>query len=119
QHGGPYPRTEAAVLRDRESGLFLLSSYLQSLSEPALCGVLSFRGPPQTRRRRHCVAGPAPVSGLALLCCGVPLQEDVLQLEDREIRKVHSLFPSPGNRAGTGLLSLVRGKNTLSRCPSL
>ena len=40
------------------------------------------------------------VPGLAHVRVGLPLQEDVLQLVDRQVREVHPLLPAPGDRSG-------------------
>ena len=42
-----------------------------------------------------------------------PVQEDLLQLEDRKVGEVHPVLPAPRNRPGAGLLPFVRRPHPL------
>src|SRR5437879_9379063 len=56
---------------------------------------------------------------LAHVRLGLPLQEDLLQLVDRQGREVHPVLSAPRKRAASGVLPLMRGAYPLYRPAAL
>ena len=112
-------RTAGAVVRRRAAGVLLLPADLQSLPESGLRGGLSLRGAVQAGRGRHRAAGSETLPGLAGLRGGLPLQEDVLQLVDRQVGEVHSVLPPRGDGPGAGLLPQLRRPDPLPGCAAV
>ena len=59
----------------------------------------------QARRGRHRLDRPERVPRVALLRLGVPVQEDLLQLADRQVGEVHPVFPRASRRGRRRLAS--------------
>ena len=69
----------------------------------------------QARGRRHRADRPGQVPRLAHVRLGLPLQEDLLQLEERQGREVHLLLPAHRGRPAHGVLRDLRRPHPLPR----
>ena len=92
---------------DRAGGVQLPASDLQPLPQPGVRRRLPIRRDLQARRGRHRARQRGQVPGVADVRGGVPLQEGVLQLVDRQVGEVHPLLPADGDRSGTGVRPLL------------
>ena len=93
--------------------------YLPRLCEhclnPACVGGLSFRRHLQARGRRHRSDRPGQVPRLAHVRVRLSLQEDLLQLVERQIREVHLLLSAHRGRPADRVLGDLRRPHPLSR----
>ena len=81
---------------------------LRALPEPGVHGVLPVRCDLQAGRGRHRPRRPGPVPRLAAVHHRVPVQEGLLQPQDRQGREVHVLLPAHRGRAADGVLGDLR-----------
>ena len=66
-------------------------------------------------RGRHRPGRPGPLPRLAAVHHRLPVQEDLLQPQDRQGREVHVLLPADRGRAADGVLGDLRGPAALHR----
>jgi hypothetical protein len=78
--------------------MMYLPRLVRALPQPDLRGVLPLGCDLQARGRRHCPDRPGKVPRLAHVRLGLPVQEDLLQLEDRQVGEVHLLLPAHRGR---------------------
>ena len=83
--------------------MMYLPQPVRALPEPGLRGELPERQHLQARRRRHRADRPGQVPRLAHVRERLPLQEDLLQLEERQGREVHFLLPAHRSRPAHGV----------------
>ena len=88
---------------------------LRALPQSELRGLLPLRRDLQARGGRHRPDRPGEVPRLADVRLGLPLQEDLLQLGERQIREVHLLLPAHRERPADGVLGDLRRAHPLSR----
>ena len=93
--------------------------YLPRLCEhclnPACVGVLPERRDLQARGRRHRPDRPGQMPRLAHVRQRLPVQEDLLQLEDRQVREVHLLLPAHRDGRADRVLGNLRRPHPLPR----
>ena len=99
--------------RARAARLLLPAADLQPLRQPELRRRLPGGRDLQARRGRRGAPLPGEVPGLADVHLRLPLQEDLLQLVDREVREVRALLPADRDRPGAGVLPLLRRAHPL------
>ena len=92
---------------------------LRALPQSELRRLLPFRFDLQAGGGRHRPDRPGQVPRLADVRLRLPLQEDLLQLDVRQSRKVHLLLPAHRGRASHGLLGNLRRPHPLSRRAAL
>ena len=103
----------------RKCLLALPAPAVRALPQPGLRRLLPLRRALQARRGRHRARGPGALPGLALLRLRLPVQEDLLQLEDRPGGEVPLLLPPHGGRPADALRPQLRGPHPLHRGPAL
>jgi nitrate reductase beta subunit len=81
----------------------LSATHLRALPEPVMYGVLSLRRDLQARRRWHRLGRSRSLPRLAAMRDRLPVQEDLLQPQDRQGRKVHLLLSAGRGRIANGL----------------
>ena len=77
----------------------LPAAHLRALPQPVLHGVLPVRRDLQARGGRHRPGRPGPLPRLAPVHHRMPVQEDLLQPQDRQGREVHALLSAARGRA--------------------
>ena len=93
----------------------LPAPHLRALPEPVVRGVVPQRRDLQARGGRHRPRRPGPLPRLADVRLGLPLQEGLLQPQDRQGREVHVLLPPRRGRHPDRLLGDLRGPAALHR----
>ncbi len=88
---------------------------VRALPQPGLRRHLPERGDLQARRRRYCADRPGQVPRLAHVPDRLSVQENLLQLEERQVREVHLLLPAHRSRAADGVFGDLRGPHSLPR----
>ena len=99
--GRPDPEEDERVGEGRvREGLHVLpAAHLRALPQPVVRGVVPVGCDVQARRRRHRARRPGRVPRLAHVRLGVPVQEGLLQPQDRQGREVHDVLPAHRGRA--------------------
>ncbi len=82
---------------------------VRALPQPGVRGFLPEWRDLQARGGRHRSHRPGEVPRLAHVHQRLPVQEDLLQLEERQIREVHLLLPAHRGRHADHLLGNLRG----------
>ena len=121
--GPPRPHRRAGPSRVRGQGPLraradlhvLPAADLRALPQPVVHGVLPLGGDLQARRGRHRPGRPGPVPWLAAVHHRLPVQEDLLQPQDRQGREVHVLLPTDRGGPADGLLGDLRRAAALPR----
>ena len=88
---------------------------VRALPQPGLRRGLPLRRDLQARGGRHRPDRPGQVPRLAHVRVRLPLQEDLLQLVERQIREVHLLLSAHRGRPADGVLGDLRRPHPLSR----
>ena len=116
----PHPG-RAARRCSSSSGMALLlpAAHLQPLPQPGLRRLLSVGRDLQARRGRRGAHQPVGLPRLAHVRHRLPLQEDLLQLEHRQVGEVHPLLSAPRVRPRAGVHALLRRPHPLPRRPAL
>ncbi|SLH27523.1 Uncharacterised protein [Mycobacteroides abscessus subsp. abscessus] len=121
--GGPRPAAEPAVrageTRVRADLHVLPAAHLRALPQPLVRGLVPLRRDLQARRGRHRARRPGRLPRLAPVRHRLPVQEDLLQPQDRQGREVHLLLPAGGGRHPDGVLGDLRGQVALHRRDAL
>jgi|GEM_PF-3933054 len=86
---------------------------VRALPQPGVRGLLPERGDLQARGRWHRPDRSGEVPRLAHVHQRLPVQEDLLQLEERQIREVHLLLPAYRSRHAHRVLGNLRGPHPL------
>ena len=86
---------------------------VRALPEPGLRGELPVGLDLQARGRRHRADRPGQVPRLAHVRFRLPVQEDLLQLEERQGREVHLLLPAHRSRPADRVLGDLRRPHPL------
>ena len=92
---------------------------LRALPQPVVRGVLPERRDLQARGGRHRPGRPGPLPRLADVHHRLPLQEGLLQPQDRQGREVHLLLPADRGRHPDRVLGDLRGPAALHRAGAL
>ena len=106
-------RAEGDVLDLREHLHDVPAAPVRALPEPGLCRQLPVRLYLQARGRRHRAGGSGQVPGLAHVHLRLPVQEDLLQLAERQGREVHLLLSAHRGRPADRVLRDLRGPDPL------
>ena len=88
---------------------------VRALPQPGVRGGLPLRRHLQARGGRHRPHRPGQVPRLAHVRVGLPLQEDLLQLVERQIREVHLLLSAHRGGPADGVLGDLRRPHPLPR----
>ena len=96
---GPSRVRGQGPVRARADLHVLPAADLRALPQPVVHGVLPLGRDLQARRGRHRPGRPGPVPWLAAVHHRLPVQEDLLQPQDRQGREVHVLLPADRGRA--------------------
>ena len=86
-------------VRVREDVHVLPAADLRALPQPRVYGLMPLRRDLQAGRGRHRPRRPGPLPRLAPVHHGLPVQEDLLQPQDRQGGEVHVLLPPHRGRA--------------------
>ena len=105
---------EGDVFHLREHLPHVPAQAVRALPEPDLRRLLPLRLNLQARGRRHRAGRPGQVPRLAHVHLGLPVQEDLLQLEDRQGGEVHLLLPAHRGRPAHRVLRILRRPHPLS-----
>ena len=95
--------------------MMYLPQALRALPQPGLRRRLPLGRDLQARGGRHRPHRPGQVPRLADVRLRLPVQEDLLQLVERQVREVHLLLPADRGRAADGVLGDLRRPHPLSR----
>ncbi len=112
-------RAKGDVLDVREHLHDVSAAPLRALPEPDLRRVVPVRLGLQARGRRHRARRPGQVPRLAHVHLRLPVQEDLLQLADRQGREVRVLLPAHRGRPADRVLGNLRRAHPLSRRDAL
>ncbi|SPS00970.1 conserved hypothetical protein [Cupriavidus taiwanensis] len=97
-------RAEGDVLDLREHLHDVPAAPVRALPEPGLRGLVPVRLDLQARGRRHRAGRPGQVPRLAHVHLGLPVQEDLFQLAERQGREMPVLLSAHRGRPAHGLL---------------
>ncbi|KAG0958845.1 hypothetical protein G6F31_012246 [Rhizopus arrhizus] len=104
---------EGNLRRLREDLHDVPAAPVRALPEPGVrIGVPVWRDL-QARGRRHRADRPGQVPWLAHVRVGLPVQEDLLQLEERQVGEVHLLLPAQRDGRADRVLGDLRGSHPL------
>ena len=92
---------------------------VRTLPQPDLCGLLPLWRDLQARGGRHRADRPGEMPRLADVRLGLPLQEGLLQLGNRQIREMHPVLSPDRKRQPDRLFGNLRRSNPVSRCHPL
>ena len=118
REGAPGVRGQDQV-RVRADLHVLPAADLRALPEPVVHGLLPVRRDLQAGRGRHRARRPGPLPRLAAVHHRLPVQEDLLQPQDRQGREVHVLLPAHRGRPADGVLGDLRRPAALPRAVPL
>ncbi len=112
-------RAEGDGRRVREHLHDVPAPAVRALPQPVLRGELPLRLDLQARGRRHRADRPGQVPRLAHVRLRLPVQEDLLQLEERQGREVHLLLPAHRGGSAHRVLRDLRRPHPLPRRDAL
>ncbi|MNS95557.1 hypothetical protein D3C72_1298240 [compost metagenome] len=108
-------RAEGDVLDLREHLHDVPAAPVRALPEPGLRGLMPLWLDLQARGRRHRAGRPGQVPRLAHVHLGLPVQEDLFQLAERQGREMPVLLSAHRGRPAHGLLRDLRRPHPLPR----